>query len=49
MLFSALSVIEADSCVSCRTLGFNFTEWEDLTATDCWDDEVRFEMVSEKN
>ena len=45
VLFSALSVIEADFCVSCRTRAYNFTEWEGLINEDCWDDEVRFEMI----
>ena len=46
VLFSALSVIDADRCVSCRTgpRGYNFTDWEELYNEDCWDDDVSFKI-----
>ncbi|CAG5095917.1 Oidioi.mRNA.OKI2018_I69.XSR.g14398.t1.cds [Oikopleura dioica] len=39
VLFSAFSLIEADSCVACSSRRMNFTEWDALKSTDCWDDE----------
>ena len=46
VFFSAFSLIEANFCVSCSSRRMNFTEWDDLKAEDCWDDDVSLFLKS---